>query len=107
MRAPCPVLFRRRSKAVRWSLLVSLAATTGLAACAAGPDAKTPASPFHGGYNSADLLATRSTTGEAVALDHWWTGFHDATLDALVQEAGPTPLRRISASPCFLPLARR
>ncbi len=87
MRAPCPVLFRRRSKAVRWSLLVSLAATTGLAACAAGPDAKTPASPFHGGYNSADLLATRSTTGEAVALDHWWTGFHDATLDALVQEA--------------------
>jgi NodT family efflux transporter outer membrane factor (OMF) lipoprotein len=77
---------------------VPVAAATLLAACAAGPDFKTPAPPAVGGYAPHPLSTTVATPGVAGgAAQHlepgadipgdWWTLFHSAPLDALISQA--------------------
>lgn len=74
------------------------AAAMLLAACAAGPDFKTPAPPAVSGYTSRPVAATVATpdmaggsaqhfaSGADVPGD-WWTLFHSAPLDALIGQA--------------------
>ena len=69
-----------------------------LAACAVGPDFKAPASPAVGGYTPHPVSTTAATAGvTAGAAQHlasgadipgdWWTLFHSAPLNALIEQA--------------------
>ena len=75
-----------------------MAATLLLAACAVGPDFKTPAAPGVDGYTSRPVAATVATPHVAGGLAQhlapgadvpgdWWTLFHSAPLNALIAQA--------------------
>ena len=77
-----------------------VAALAGLlaAACAAGPDFKSPAPPKVSGYTDHPLAAAEATPGVpggeaqrfvsgADPAGDWWTMFHSPALNALVQQA--------------------
>ncbi|MBD8898492.1 efflux transporter outer membrane subunit [Rhodanobacter sp. DHG33] len=75
-----------------------MAAALLLAACAVGPDFKPPAPPAVSGYTPNPVATTAATPGvaggEAQHLESgadipgdWWTLFHSAPLDALIQQA--------------------
>ncbi|WP_233839093.1 efflux transporter outer membrane subunit [Paraburkholderia sp. ZP32-5] len=73
---------RRTSEASVAALIVSAA----ISGCMVGPNyvaPKTELAPFH----NAGAIASRQTTLPAPSLDHWWTGFHDAELEKVVQRA--------------------
>jgi len=65
---------------------VALAAL-GLAACAVGPDYRTPDSPMPAQYQHATDVAAINAAREPVALDTWWSGFQDPVLTRIVERA--------------------
>lgn len=82
----------------RWRLLAPLAAALALAACGTspvGPDYQVPADavarqpaagrPFMGAGDGDSGAA--AVFADAPLPDHWWRLYHDAQLDALVQQA--------------------
>ena len=56
-----------------------------LAGCAVGPDYHKPAMSFVPFHNQAAVQAVAA--GKAAPLDHWWTGFDDPMLVAVVRRA--------------------
>ncbi|MBS0521613.1 MAG: RND transporter, partial [Proteobacteria bacterium] len=54
-----------------------------LAACAVGPDYKTPAMAVPGTWANAD----KATTAQAPKLADWWTSLNDPILTGLIEEA--------------------
>lgn len=68
----------------RGRLLAATAALALTAACTLGPDYHAPPAEA-----PAELTGAAKAVAQAPdpqALSHWWTGFHDATLDALVAD---------------------
>jgi outer membrane protein TolC len=70
---------------------VALAAATlaalGMAACAVGPDYRTPDSEMPTQYQHAADVAAINDAREPVALDTWWAGFQDPVLTKIVERA--------------------
>ncbi|CAN7636275.1 efflux transporter outer membrane subunit [Trinickia sp. LjRoot230] len=88
----------RRPLSSPYRTLLALIATASVAACAVGPDFKTPAAPAGSSVTETPLVARTQATpvagGEAqtfsagLALDsRWWTAYGNAQLDRLVDEA--------------------
>ncbi len=70
------------------SRMLALALTIGsLTACMAGPDYVRPNLQTPADYAQQPMLASRSTTLPAPALDSWWAGFDDPELTRIIQRA--------------------
>src|SRR5271163_670327 len=85
----------KKSSVVKWLAVFPLLLVAG---CAVGPNFKKPAAPNVTGYAPAPVAATSSTTdvtgGESQNFveskdipGEWWTLFHSAALDALVERS--------------------
>src|SRR5271156_2168356 len=85
----------KKSSVVKWLAVFPLLLVAG---CAVGPNFKKPAAPNVTGYAPAPVAATSSTTdvtgGESQHFveskdipGEWWTLFHSAALDALVERS--------------------
>ncbi|MBB6252210.1 efflux transporter outer membrane subunit [Nitrospirillum iridis] len=84
MRAFLPVsLFSRRAR-----LLVATAILALTSACTLGPDYQAPANDAPAGWSptATQAAAKAASTADAAVLAHWWTEFHDPTLDKLVAD---------------------
>lgn len=95
MPVPSPV-----RASIPWAVPAAALAVASLllAGCAVGPDFKAPAPPAVGGYTARPVAATAATPGVAGgSAQHfetgadvpgdWWTLFHSAPLDALIDAA--------------------
>lgn len=67
-------------------LCASLVATAWLTACAVGPDYKAPATAVETGFVNAGASATNSASPTS-DIAHFWRGFNDDALTALVEQA--------------------
>ncbi len=86
---------RQRSGAARiCSVLLGVAAGTGLAACAVGPDYQPPEAPLPEAFIAASQRpAADRHDHHVVDTATWWRSLHDRQLDALIEraiEASPT-----------------
>jgi NodT family efflux transporter outer membrane factor (OMF) lipoprotein len=62
----------------------SLLALLTLAGCATGPEYQRPDAPLATSFHTSGALAERKTALPAPALDTWWNGFNDPTLQRIV-----------------------
>src|SRR5579862_9221505 len=77
--------------------LAAVLCSAGLCSCSVGPDFSHPNAPEAAGYTSERLAETASADVQGGAAQHfvqakdipgeWWTLFHSASLDALIEEA--------------------
>ncbi|GMG93779.1 transporter [Cupriavidus sp. TKC] len=78
-------LVQRTARAV--ALAAATLAALGMAACAVGPDYRTPDSEMPKQYQHAADVAGINDAREPVALDTWWAGFQDPVLTKIVERA--------------------
>ncbi|KWW32715.1 NodT family efflux transporter outer membrane factor (OMF) lipoprotein [Cupriavidus metallidurans] len=78
-------LVQRTARAV--ALAAATLAALGVAACAVGPDYRTPDSEMPTQYQHAADVAAINDAREPVALDTWWAGFQDPVLTKIVERA--------------------
>lgn len=80
------------SGATHWMLAGAL--LLPIAACTVGPDFTAPIAPLAGKFRDVD---NRSVKSGPLEYQHWWEGFHDPTLNRLIQIAYNQNLTLLSA----------
>ena len=85
-------------KNLRTAVIIAILASCLMGGCAVGPDFRRPAPPAVGDYSTTPTASTVATTnvagGEAQRFanginlpEDWWTLFHSAPLNALIEQA--------------------